>query len=47
MVIKTLACMQLKRLIEKGSQEAKNEWKRRWGLDYPYYKSISEIKKEE
>jgi hypothetical protein len=46
MVIKTLACMQLKRLIEKGSEEAKIEWKRRWGLEYPFYRSIRGIERE-
>jgi hypothetical protein len=46
-VIKTLACMQLKRLIEKGNEEAKLEWKRRWRLDYPFYRSIRGIERED
>jgi hypothetical protein len=46
-VIKTLACMQLKRLIEKGNEEAKLEWKHRWRLDYPFYRSIRGIERED
>ncbi len=39
--IKSLADHQIKILIEKGKnvKELKDEWKKRWGMEYPYYKN--------
>lgn len=39
----TLACHQLSRLIQKGDQEARKEWYRRWAMDYPLYRSAKGI----
>jgi hypothetical protein len=38
--VKTLADMQLAILIRKGKYEetCKAEWRRRWALEYPYYR---------
>jgi len=47
---RNLACYQLKLLIRKGgakAREARKEWRKRWGMDFPYYKSASGIKKED
>ncbi len=44
---KTLATHQLVALIERGKYVdiCKAEWRRRWALNYPLYKTISGIKR--
>jgi hypothetical protein len=44
---KNLACYQLKLLIRKGDGEARKEWRRRWCMDFPFYKSAKGIEKED
>lgn len=46
-ILSSLSCSQLDQLIRTGrcSEEAKREWRRRWGLDWPLCKTITGIEK--
>jgi hypothetical protein len=48
-VMKTLGSYQLKWMIQRGRhvEECKEEWRKRWALEYPFYKSASGIKEME
>ncbi|SDI18483.1 hypothetical protein SAMN05192534_12428 [Alteribacillus persepolensis] len=43
--IERLANYQLQKMIQKGKNVdmCKKEWKRRWGMEYPYYKNIAGV----
>ena len=46
-IFDTLADRQLHLMIQRGKlqDECRAEWRKRWGIDYPYYKAASGIKK--
>lgn len=47
-VLKRMACHQIHSLMDKGVEvdRLKSEWKRRWGLEYPFIKTMSGVKKD-
>jgi hypothetical protein len=44
--IYSLSCHQIVAMIKKGKwvEELKQEWFRRWKLEFPYYKGVDGIK---